>query len=245
MCGASSRFFEAGFKRPKYELCLGDQSLLAWSLLSFKSYFDVESFLFICRQDFDAEQFIKKTTGEIGLPPSSINIKTLASPTLGQADTVYQGLKGTSLGRENITIFNVDTFYSGFKKITLQNNEVGFIDVVKAPGDHWSFVLPKNQTRKSMGLVSEVVEKKRISNLCSTGLYNFKDINTFRFAYERTYLKKTISQKSEHYLAPIYQSLITRGFNVKYRVLANNKVTFCGTPKEFKEAEILFSKIKS
>lgn len=53
-------------------------------------------------------------------------------------------------------------------------------------GKHWSFILPDQN-----GNVSRTTEKIRISNLCSDGLYYFKDKYIFESAFNNA-VKKTM-----------------------------------------------------
>ena len=58
LAGLSSRFFKAGYTKPKYQLMLNNKTVFSWSLESFKNYFHTDYFLFICRGDYDTPNFI-------------------------------------------------------------------------------------------------------------------------------------------------------------------------------------------
>lgn len=56
MAGMSSRFFKAGYDKPKYMLEATGITLFEHSVLSFKNYFERESFLFIIRDKYDTKK---------------------------------------------------------------------------------------------------------------------------------------------------------------------------------------------
>ena len=49
MAGLSSRFFKAGYTKPKYQLDLNGESIFAWSVKSFVQYFKSDKFIFHLR----------------------------------------------------------------------------------------------------------------------------------------------------------------------------------------------------
>ena len=107
----------------------------------------------------------------------------------------------------------------------------GMLEVFDGEGDHWSFIeaLPDNR-------VGQTTEKIRISNLCSNGLYYFRSVDIFSEAYEQTYLsndQKNSHYASEHYIAPIYNSMIKKGLVVTYKLVSRDDMLFCGTPDEY------------
>ena len=167
MAGLSSRFFKAGFKEPKYKLIAHDRSLFEWSVKTFEKYYQTEKFLFICRNVFETPQFIEKEVKKIGIKDFEISV--LSNETRGQAETIYLNLHKISPD-ENILIFNIDTYRHNFEFYNLDCD--AYLEVFKGDGEHWSFVLP----RKNTDSVLKTTEKKRISDLCSNGVYFFKNL---------------------------------------------------------------------
>lgn len=224
MVGKSSRFFDAGYKRPKYELIVGDFSVFYHAVNSFRQYFESDFFLFVIRNDFGAEKFVRHELASLGL--KKFNIKVLEKDTQGQADTVFQGLKDIDV-QEPLYIFNIDTFRPGFSKPAISQLCDGYLEVFEGDGDHWSFVEP--------GLDAQVIrttEKQRISNLCSNGLYFFRKHNYFIEAFNYALLNKN-TDRGEYYVAPLYNYLIKRGLDIRYVKIKRSEVIFCGTPQEF------------
>ena len=232
MAGQSRRFYEAGFTRPKYELPLGGESLFACCTRSFEHYFKTERFVFVCRADLDAERFIAAECERIGI--TDYAAVTLDEVTRGQAESVLLGLEGADYsGAESLLIFNIDTVRPHYVFPESAHCCDGYLEVFSGEGEHWSFVRPA----ASFGsLVAETTEKRRISNLCSTGLYYFARAadfaNVCREALEDldTYRR----QWGELYIAPMYNSLIAAGKRVIYHETSSDQVHFSGTPAEYR-----------
>lgn len=231
MAGLSSRFSEAGFEHPKYMLKAKGRTLFEHSVLSFQEYFHKELFVFIVRDLFGAKDFVEIKSKELGI--TSYKVVTLEKPTLGQADTVYQGLKKLDLDErdETLTIFNIDTFRPGLI-LPLNCTEFdGYLEVFEGDGDNWSFI---KVSHDNPALVSLTTEKEPVSNLCSTGLYYFLNTSDFMEAFT-FYASKPKNEwtRGELYIAPLYNYLINNGKSITYNLIEKNDVIFCGTPKEY------------
>ena len=109
MAGKSSRFYNEGFKVPKYKLpVFEDSNVFCESLNSFKNYFDSDTFLFVHRDDDGSKEFIKEQCCVLNI--KNIILRELSFDTRGQADTVALGLKDLLLetNEEQLYIFNID-----------------------------------------------------------------------------------------------------------------------------------------
>lgn len=230
MAGLSSRFAIQGYKKPKYYLDVGDINLFQASLLGFSNYFESDEFCFIYLDRFVDEITIMKWASEIGLRKSNCITVPLSNPTLGQADTVRLALRklnSPSANSDEVYVFNIDTIYHDFRKAS---SEFGpYLDVTSLPGNHWSFVEPN---LNEVGRAVRVVEKERISHLCSVGLYQFQSGFQYLEAHHATY---SDVNDQEQYVAPIYQSIIDRGAIVRYRQFPPSNFDFLGTPEEYDE----------
>ena len=60
MLGRSSRFFNAGYSIPKYQLPLGGETVFTKVVRSFEAYFNLEHFLFLVRTDQNDFDFVSK-----------------------------------------------------------------------------------------------------------------------------------------------------------------------------------------
>ncbi|OED96329.1 glycosyltransferase family 2 protein [Vibrio breoganii] len=233
MAGLSSRFFNAGYTVPKYMLEAHGQSLFEWSVRSFEKYFESKTFIFVIRNVFETKEFVELKANKIGI--RNYHIVTLDKETMGQAHTVEIAIKeNIELFEENnkeLTVFNIDTFSPGFSYPEFKDKCDGYLQVFRGEGDNWSFAKPKNNGQLS---VSMTAEKKAISDLCSTGLYYFKNYNDFLNALDNFRTKpKDDWQSGELYIAPLYNYLIAANKEIKYDLVSDEKIKFCGVPSEF------------
>ncbi|MDD2056365.1 glycosyltransferase family 2 protein [Pseudomonas putida] len=224
MAGLSSRFFKAGYLQPKYKLELNGTSVFSHSVLSFKHYFSTEPFVFVVRDVHDTPTFVENEARKLGIADFKIII--LNEETRGQAETAYLALKNYN-DDFPIYIFNIDTFRHAYKKPNFIDQCDGYLEVFRAEGNHWSFVLPNGQND-----VIRTTEKDRISDLCSDGLYYFKQKSVFEALFLDA-LKHERTVRGEYYIAPLYNELIERGATVKFDIIELDQIDFCGTPEEY------------
>ncbi|EIC22608.1 glycosyltransferase family protein [Thiorhodovibrio frisius] len=235
MAGLSSRFFKAGYDKPKYMLKYGGKSVFRHVVEGFGRYIGVEPFLFICRADDDTPIFVRGQLEALGFSKEDFGIVVLDTPTRGQAETVALGLKGASIDRDGaLTIFNVDTVRHDFRRTEFAEGSSGYLEVFHGEGTHWSFVLPEDDNDSPMGRAKLVREKERISPLCSNGLYHFESVEIFGELYaEQLRLETTCWKGGELFVAPLYQLGIDRGMVFHYVLCDLSLLDFCGVPAEY------------
>jgi hypothetical protein len=236
MAGVSRRFREAGYSTHKFKLPLGDRTLFSRVIESFSAYFETHPFLFIFRDEDGIAEFLKQECAALGV--ADARFVALDNPTRGQAETVEKGLESGGVSRDAaITIFNIDTLRPGFR---FPGSEImsadGYLECFSAPGDNWSFVLPA-EGEGSRAL--ETTEKRRISDLCCTGLYHFARAGLFLDSYRHT-LDTNSMQAGELYVAPLYNQIIAGGADIRYTLVPSEHVILSGTPDEYEAARPLF-----
>ncbi|WP_099299024.1 NTP transferase domain-containing protein [Corynebacterium dentalis] len=233
MMGRSSRFFDAGYKIPKYELPLAGKTVLDWVLQSFEPYFDIETFVFVVRRDFKGKTAVQKALQRSRI--AKYEILEFDQETRGQADTVYKALKALCLEESSIplAIFNADSFLPSFEMPDLSDSDAGVIDVFQGEGDHWSFIEPGPSNT-----VLKTTEKERISDYCSNGFYYFRSCSIFVEAFICA-RGETSPLNAELYVAPLYNCLIAKGHQIRYRLQPREFNVFCGTPMEYESLNAL------
>ena len=97
MAGASRRFAEAGYARPKYELMLDGRCVFDHAVGGFAALFAVEPFLFIVRGEAAAD-FVRARAADLGV--AHAQVASLGAPTAGQAETVSLGLAAAGVAGE-------------------------------------------------------------------------------------------------------------------------------------------------
>jgi hypothetical protein len=233
MVGLSSRFFKAGYTKPKFQLELAGETVFSRAVRSFEHYFASERFLFITRPDYDTPSFVNAELSRLGI--ANATVTTIAHDTQGQAETVSLGLKDTA-DSEPLLIFNIDTFRYDYRKPDFIDHCDGYLEVFSGEGDHWSFVEPGGENG-----VLRTTEKERISSLCSDGLYYFKTRDLFESALSEARAKNETT-KGEFYIAPLYNTLIKSSASIKYEEIALSEIDFCGTPDEFEALKQKFQR---
>jgi len=229
MAGMSSRFFNAGYKQPKYMLEAHGQSLFAHSIRTFSHYFRDSDFLFITLGDYETPAFVDLECRKLGI--KSHQTVTLDEVTRGQAETVALGLGKAACSDTPITIFNIDTALPGFRHPDFMHECDGYLDVFVGSGNNWSYVRPDPN---APGRAIETAEKNPISDLCSSGLYFFKSSGEFTRLFEQQADAGIEGQAmNEFYIAPMYNQLINSGKDIRYRVTEKDQVIFFGVPEEY------------
>lgn len=228
MLGRSSRFFNAGYTVPKYKLPLGGEGQIVFDhvLGSFRHYFDSDLFVLICRADTGDKPFLVERMRSQGV--ERFKVIEYGGETGGQAESVELALAGIP-DDEELFIFNIDTVLYNFEKDPARGDVAGYLEVFSGEGTHWSFVDPSPDRS---GYATRVVEKERISDLCSNGLYYFETVRTFASAL-KTYRARHQGVSGELYVAPLYNELIARGMPVSYKRVSTSEIGFCGVPDEY------------
>ena len=226
MAGASQRFFDAGFMVPKYQLLLNGCTVFSCVVESFRRYFDSDTFLFIVREVHDTPAFVEQQLSAVGV--ADYRILVLPTETAGQADTVQRALPEVT-DDEPLYIFNIDTIRRDFQKPDWVAEVDGYLEVFRGDGEHWSFVL-----EGAANQVLRTTEKERISDLCSNGLYYFRNKRLFSACYEEV-VRQVSMAENERYIAPLYNYMIGRGLDVRYALIERDQLDFCGTPQEYRQ----------
>jgi len=233
MAGDGNRFKKLGYTTHKYNLILGEYTLLQRSLLTFKNYFNNETILFCYRQDQTSQSEIKSQAFSIGLT-SKLQFHAFDKVTSGQAETAAKALRSdvTTLA-DPLFIFNIDSYYDQPLEKNIFRRTKNIIDIAQLSGDHWSFAKIDQS-----GAVVEVAEKRRISSWCSTGLYHFSSVETFLTAYHRC----KYENEAEKYVMPLFQELIDTGASVYGRKLNSEHYHVAGTPDEYERLKARYDR---
>lgn len=214
LAGNSSRFYSRT-SRPKWALDVGGKSILSWALDSLLgSRLEIQRFVFVIRSTH-SDEFRKALTIE---PSTRFDVVEVEATPNGQAESVAIALRSQGLSEEFV-VWNGDTHLSkGWSDgLSLTGN---WLVLSELEGDHWSFA------STSGGLVTMTAEKKRISSAASVGLYSFASPDDFFVAYDEA------PKESEVYIAPLYNSLIGRGVEVRPYLIPKTKFYPLGTPSE-------------
>lgn len=230
MAGLGKRFFEVGYRLPKFMIEAKGKPMLEWALDSLP--LDIaKKIIFICLKEHEEKFSVVKFIDNIKkrkFPNLKEEIILLKEVTRGQAETVLAAKKYIN-NDSHIVIYNVDSYFvSSRLKSKLLTAKVQRIDgILGAFNDtnpKWSYI-----ELDSNGFVKRTAEKEAISDIASTGLYTFTRGRDFVRA--ATYMiKNDMKVKNEFYVAPIYNILINEG--KKFIVDFAEKFWSLGTPED-------------
>ena len=228
MAGLGSRFRKVGYNCPKYMIEAKGKTLFDWSMDSLVGYNKcVSKYIFVVRKEDDSEAFISNHMKNYEI--SNIEIIGIDYLTDGQATTCMLAIPYCDLDEE-IMVYNIDTYVEPNEMKYEDNSGDGHIPCFHADGDHWSFAkLDEN------GSVIEVREKQRISDNCTLGAYYFRTAGLYKRLYEKYYADDSKMEKSEKYIAPLYNYMIQQGMKVTISTVDAHKVHVLGTLEELRE----------
>lgn len=226
MAGFGRRFLDAGYAMPKYRIVAHGAPLFFWSIVSLRQFIEAGArFTFVVRADDESSAFIRAEAAKLGI--ADCGIVELQAPTDGQATSALLAADHIANQDAPMLIYNIDTFVHPDALAPASVRGDGWIPCFDAPGEAWSFA-----AADETGRVSEVREKKRISNHATIGLYWFSSFALYQSLYARHYADPANLEKGERYVAPIYNRLIADGGAVFVQDVAYSAVIPLGVPAD-------------
>jgi NDP-sugar pyrophosphorylase family protein len=223
MAGLASRFTNEGYKLPKPLIEVNGLTLIEHTI----NTLDLEGrYIFITR-DFGDQSYNDQLSKLLKkLCPDSVEIK-LQHTTKGSVETCLQALQYIN-NDEELIITNCDQRTewesSEFLKFISQDDVDGC--VVTYHSDN-----PKNSfcALNSHNDITQIVEKKAISNTALIGLHYWKK-GTYFVDSAHQLIKDLIDSPKEPYVSETYNYLINDGLKIKPFQLNNNEYISLGTP---------------
>jgi dTDP-glucose pyrophosphorylase len=227
MAGRGSRFYEAGYTVPKYEIMAHGKSLFEWSMLSLRHFLTPDTrVIFVCLAENDSSAYVRERSAVLGL--RDVHVVEVSELTDGQATSAYLS---RALWRpdEPLLIYNIDTYVhpDALQTGAIRDGSDGWVPCFQIPGDHWSFVKLGGDN-----WAVDLAEKRRISEFASIGLYWFARAGDYAQAYEQFFAQENNLVRGERYIAPLYRHLIADGGKISISDLAVEDVHVLGTPAE-------------
>jgi capsule biosynthesis phosphatase len=223
--GLGERFKQEQYSFPKpLIMTLGKQMI--FHLLDNLVLTDVDKVYMIINRDLEKYNFSEIVKGKY----PRVVILYLDKQTEGAVETVLLGLNQMINAVGKAVLLDCDNFYTTDILKTLRSQDANSIVYFE---DHqanpiYSYLLTDNK-----GVILQIKEKQKISNLANTGCYCFRDINQLK-AYCVTTIEKNIRQRNEYYLSGLVQKMIDDG-----EIFLSNKVDIedyhcLGTPFQLK-----------
>jgi dTDP-glucose pyrophosphorylase len=207
MAGAGSRFLKAGYKEPKPLIKIHGRPMIQVVINNLRPTCE-HRFIFICQKEH-ADMYSLESALNTWAPGCEVIV--IEGLTDGAACTVLKARELINSHNE-LMIANsdqyVDVDVTGYLTYLRRQNLDGLIMSMQACDPKWSYAKVGEG-----GMVTEVVEKRVVSNHATVGIYNFRSGRDFVDAAEEM-IALNMRVNGEFYVAPVYNQLIQRGRRV-------------------------------
>lgn len=215
--------------RPKWLLTMPDGQLMIEKCVSdFNSSDFTKVFIVVLKEHvkrFANKTFlIKSLTQRIG---GNVEIVELKKKTTCQAETVLRFLEKTQI-KGSMLIKDCDNKFSILENFS--NKEIKNI-ICAADINTQDLVDAKNKSYiefNKNNIITNIVEKKIISDFFCTGAYGFEDIDAFKLS-----AKKLLEKSKNIYISHVVFDMILSGVDFRYKRVKN--YIDWGTIREFRE----------
>jgi len=226
MAGSGSRFFQAGFKDPKPLIKIFNRTMIDWVVSNLTSRNFRTRFTFIVNQTHLTKYALHHYLSE--LSPGS-RVVSVPEKTEGAACTVLLALDQLPQASP-LVIANSDQWvdhpFDYFLDHSLSSNKDGMIMTFTDEDPKWSFA----KTDVS-GQVTEVAEKRPISNQATVGIYFFKEVGFFKSAAMQM-IREDKRVNQEFYVCPVYNELIKEKKTIGVYKIEKEEMHGLGTPQD-------------
>jgi len=204
MAGEGSRFEKEGYTFPKPLIDVNGKPMIQSVVENLD--FDAQYIFLVRDKHLEKYEGLEDTLYRI--TNGMCRIVVVDSLTEGAACTALLAKEHID-NDEDLLIANSDQYveYSveNFNMIKGMTNVDAMVFAFEAVHPKWSFV-----KTNSRGIVTEVAEKKPISNIATCGIYWYRKGSDF-IKYAEQMIEKDIRVKNEFYIAPVYNELIEDG----------------------------------
>ncbi len=224
MAGYGQRFVDAAYTTPKPLLEAHGKTLLEWSVDSLPLEI-CSSLVFVGLEAHNSggrlEGFLKDRYGN-----ERTHCVWLPSTTRGQAETVLLGSRFYDAALP-LVIFNIDTIFVSRTLVSSMRapGVSGVLGAFRSDATRFSYARLDEE-----GRIAEVREKSVISPHALTGLYHFESTEVFSDLASDA-IERGRTEKGEFYVAPLYNTLIESGAELRLDVA--EAAWIVGTPEEY------------
>jgi dTDP-glucose pyrophosphorylase len=209
MAGRGSRFVQAGYNLPKPLLPVLGRPMIEVVIENLRPS-TPHRFIFICQQEhlqeFDLEPVLRSAGNDTIIVP-------IEYVTEGAACTVLLAEKYIN-NLQPLMIANCDQYISTPIDTYLHKMDEGdfdgYIMTMSADDSKWSYIRLNEKK-----LITEVVEKKVVSNEATVGIYNYRHGSDFVSA-AHAMMAANDRTNNEFYVAPAYNYMISAGKRIGF-----------------------------
>tara|TARA_R100000951_G_scaffold56251_1_gene47246 strand:- start:394 stop:1125 length:732 start_codon:yes stop_codon:yes gene_type:complete len=227
MAGRGSRFRQKGYKDSKPFIDVEGKPMIRRVIENLNIEFDSNfKFIIIC-QKADYEQYDFTLFNEI-IGHDNIEIIKLNKITEGAACTLLTAKEHIN-NRVPLLSFNSDQMidYNPNKTFSRLSLHDGGMPCFKGEGPKWSYAKTDEE-----GYVTEVAEKKQISDDATAGYYYWNRGSDF-VKYAEQMIEANDRLKNEFYVAPVYNYAIKDGRHIVITQVDN--IYQMGTPEDLEQ----------
>ena len=225
--GTGSRFKDVGIDTPKPLIPVGGIPMILWVIGNF-DFQSIDSVFIISQKTSAMPQELEPYLSSL---PFSVQFIEIDGITSGPATTVSLALPYLRLDVP-IIVANSDQYVShnlsDFITSVRNAENSGTILTMQASGNKWSYI-----GRNEFGIITEVVEKREISDEATVGIYAWSSPELLRQSIE--YLEaENILVNNEYYLAPSFGHLVAKGLTIETFSVGDHgqSVHGLGTPED-------------
>jgi NDP-sugar pyrophosphorylase family protein len=199
MAGLGSRFAEKGYSLPKPLIKIFGKPMIQQVVDSL----NIDGhYIFIVQKDHRVRYHLDDVLDEIAPGCTIVEVDGLtdgaARTTLFAKDSIDNDTPLVIANSDQVVVWSSLNFQA------LLEHSDGALAVFKADDPKWSYVKVDN------ALVSEVAEKKVISNTANVGIYGWSKGSDY-VKYAEQMIAKDIKTNNEFYVAPVYNEAIIDG----------------------------------
>lgn len=207
MAGLGSRFAKAGYSFPKPLIDVFGRTMIEVVVRNLNLDLSITTFIFVVRKQHYHDYDLKNLLDSI-VPGCKIQIQE--GDTEGATCSVLSA-KELIDNDKPLLIANSDQFveWNSSEFLYQMESADGGMATFESSHPKWSYAKLRED-----GFVSEVAEKKVISNHATVGIYYYKKGGEF-IKYAEQMIKKGIKVNGEYYVCPIYNEYIQDGKKIK------------------------------
>lgn len=216
MAGRGSRFSKAGYSLPKPLLPVFGRPMIEVVIENLRPM-QPHRFIFICQREHLAVHKLEPTLMQAGPDTRIVPIDYV---TEGAACTVLLAEADIN-NNDALMIANCDQYISTQIDTYLNHMDQGgfdgFIMTMTANDPKWSFIALDDN-----GMVTQVVEKKVVSEEATVGIYNYRHGHEFVTA-AREMIASNDRTNNEFYVAPAYNYMMQREMRIGYMNIGSER----------------------
>jgi dTDP-glucose pyrophosphorylase len=221
--GKGERFLNCGYKEKKPLINIFGKQMISWVVSNFDSNIEKE-FIFICRKEHEEKYRISEQLNEI----TNGNCKIIYVDHLTEGAACTTLLAEEFIDNSNLIIANSDQFVKWSFDDFYNKSKSFDACILTFESDDKKYSYAKlNEYR----LVSEVAEKKVISENATVGIYFWKHGSDY-IKYAKQMISKNIRVNNEFYVCPVFNEALLDNKKIAIHSIDKTHMWGLGVPED-------------